>query len=302
MPREKLKPCPVFDRLRGEASVGEGLCEWLQMRDGTKIFLQSWMPEEAPRGAVVCFHGAGGHGQFFALFADFLVPRGVAVFVADYRGHGLSGGVRGDFASFQTLLDDCHEVVTEAKKRLPGVPVNILGESMGGAVAVNYAAIHGDAVAGMILLAPALLFRKSIPWPQILYLPYYLLAAALAPGRPVIGIKGNEEMGIKNPLHIEYDKTDPQHLKNISPRYFLQLNRYMAIGLKECPAKITAHTILFQGGRDPAIDPAGARLFIENLASDEKELVIYPQGLHVLLTDPDVPDLKEKIISFIEKR
>ncbi len=298
---ERVKNNPVFDRLRGKRSVGDGGVKWLVMRDGTRIFMQEWCPSVAPRRAVVCFHGAGGHGQYFALIADILVPRGAAVFVADYRGHGLSEGRRGDFTSFQALLDDCREVVAHVRSKLPGVPVIILGESMGGAMAVNYSARFPDDVSGLILFSPALQFRKSIPWPQILYMPYYLLMALMAPGKPVISMKGNEHVGIKDPVHVEFDKTDPYHLSRISPRYFLQLNRYMAIGLVRCPGLITAPTILFQGGADPAVDPEGAGTFIQRLAASDKELVTYPKGLHVLLTDPDAADIPERLGAWFDR-
>jgi len=298
---ERTKNNPVFDRLRGEKTIGDGDVEWLVMRDGTRIFLQEWHPAGAPRRAVVCFHGAGGQGQYFALVADILAPRGAAVFVADYRGHGLSEGRRGDFPSFQTLLDDCREVVAHVRGKLPGIPVIILGESMGGAMAVNYSARFPDDVSGLILFSPALRFRKSVPWPQVLYMPYYLLTALVAPGRAVINMKGNEHLGIKNPIHVEFDKTDPYHLTHISPRYFLQLNRYMAIGLSRCPGLIKAPTILFQGGADPAVDPAGAEIFIQRLAASDKELVCYPKGLHVLLTDPDAPDVSERLGAWFDR-
>jgi acylglycerol lipase len=301
MPDDRVKYNSLFDKIRGEKSIGDGTTEWLTMRDGKRIFMEEWHPAGAARRAVVCFHGASGQGQYFALIADILTPRGACVFVADYRGHGMSEGKRGDFPSFQTLLDDCHEVVRAVKAKLPGVPVIILGESMGGAMAVNYAAKFPEDTSGLVLFSPALLFRKTIPWPQILYMPYYLGNALVAPGRPIIKMTGQEHLGIKNPIHVEFDRTDPYHLKYISTRYFFQLNKYMSIGLKNCPQRIKAPTLIFQGEADPGIDPAGAKQFLEKLAATDKEIVIYPKGLHVLLTDPDCHDIAERLGAWFDK-
>jgi alpha-beta hydrolase superfamily lysophospholipase len=298
-------PNPVFERLRAETTGGAaGACteEFLALRDGTRVFVRTWTPDAAPNRIVLCFHGAGGHGEFFALFADVLVPTGAAVVVADYLGHGKSEGARGDYPSFDTLLDDANEVANFARAKFPGLPLFILGESMGGAMAVNFTARHADAVSGLILFSPALLFRKSIPWPQILYFPYYFLFAAVSPGSPVIRMSGHEHEGIRNLTHQEYDRTDPLHLTHISPRYFFQLNKYMSIALNQCPQNITCPTILFQGETDPGIDPAGARSFIERLAAQEKELVIYPKGLHVLLTDSEVKDVADRLLAWIGER
>jgi len=123
----------------------------------------------------------------------------------------------------------------------------------------------------------------------------------LSPGKPVLPISGNEDKGIKNPLHVEFDRTDPQHLKFFSTRYFLQLDKYMGIALNDCPKKINAPTTLFQGGEDPAISPDGARRFIANLAATDKELVFYPKGYHVLLTDPDAADAGDTLAAWVEK-
>lgn len=300
----KRQPNEVFERLRREttgAAAGEGGSEYIIARDGTRLFLRSWTPAGGARRAALCFHGATGSGEFFAMFADILAPRGAAVFVADYRGHGLSGGRRGDYPSFETLLEDAREIAALVRARTGGAPLFVLGESMGGAVAVNFAARFPDLPAGLILFSPALLFRKSVPWPHILFMPYYLLMALTAPGRPVIGVAGRENEGIKNPLHAEYDRTDPLHLSAISARYFLQLNRYMGVALKECPPLIFTPTILFQGEADAGIDPAGARDFIARLASADKQLVLYPKGYHTLLTDPDAPDVAARLAEWVEK-
>jgi alpha-beta hydrolase superfamily lysophospholipase len=303
MPEDRVKYNPLFDEIRGAKSIGDGAVTWLTMRDGTRIFMQEWHPSGTPRKAVVCFHGAGGQGQYFALIADILTPRGASVFVADYRGHGMSEGPRGDYKSFQQLLDDCHEVVLSVRKRMPGVPITILGESMGGAMAINYAAQHPEVTTGLVLFSPALQFIKSaMPLAQLVRLPYYLLSMIFTPGKAVIKMSGQEHLGIKHPTHVEFDKTDQYHLTHISPRYFFQLNKYMNIGLNECPSKIKAPTIIFQGGADPGIDPAGAKLFLERLASTDKEIVIYPKGLHVLLTDPDCPDIGERLAAWFEKQ
>ena len=296
---------PAFTALRAAvtgATAGAARTEFLSLRDGARVFLRHWMPSGDAQGIVVCFHGAGGHGEFFSLFADLLTPLGAAVYVADYRGHGLSPGRRGDYPSFQTLLEDCREVAECARARVPGRPLFILGESMGGCMAVNFAAAYPEDTAGLILFSPALQFRKTTPWPQILYLPWYLFWALAEPGRPVINTKGREEQGIKNPLHVAYDKSCPLHLKDISTRYFLQLTRAMGRALNDCPARIQAPVILFQGGADIAIDPAGARAFMDRLTVADKQFVFYPVGFHALLTDPDAPDAAARLLGWIAPR
>ena len=85
-----------------------------------------------------------------------LVPDGWAVYGLDQRGHGLSGGRRAHLEDYADLLADFDAFRRTVVARHPGLPVFLLGHSMGGQIALAYALDHQDDLAGLVLSAPAL--------------------------------------------------------------------------------------------------------------------------------------------------
>ncbi len=284
---------PLLMRMRGAAPAGTGMCGFFDTWDGKKLFYRLW---DAPRATklVVCLHGAFGHGEYFALIADKLVPQGIAVAVFDYRGHGRSEGQHGDVPKYTHWYQDARAFLaflSTKVKEMHGqpLPIFLLGESMGGGLAAGISAWDPTLpVAGFILFAPAVKFHftqfslkdviKNIPM---------FFAAVFAPGKRVFNTTGRESTGIADPVHQEYDKTDPLHLEKAAPRYLLQLNKARKLAFTEGPAATSHPVIIFQGADDPAIDPDGVRDYFQRLnAGGDKQLVIVAGGKHSLFDDP----------------
>lgn len=117
-----------------------------------------WLPEK-PKAAVVLLHGAFDYaGAFDALCPQF-AERGFATLAYDQRGFGETK-TRGRWTGAKTMARDIASAVALLKARAPNVPVFILGESMGGALAVR-AAAQGmvPSVSGLILVGPGALAR-----------------------------------------------------------------------------------------------------------------------------------------------
>ncbi|MEM7313594.1 MAG: alpha/beta fold hydrolase, partial [Planctomycetota bacterium] len=101
-------------------------------------FVRGWIPQSAPRCAIVIVHGLGDHSGRFEAPANWLRDRGAAVYALDQIGHGQSPGKRMCIPSYVSLLDDLEHVLAEVHYRHPDVPKGIFGQSMGGNIALNY--------------------------------------------------------------------------------------------------------------------------------------------------------------------
>ncbi len=117
--------------------------------------------------AIVFFNGNGGTvldvGGVLTWLAGTLDANVLAV---DYRGYGFSDGRAG----FSTLGSDAQRVMAYAQTKFAGLPLFLMGHSLGTAVAIA-AAVHGPAVAGVVLFAPftsieelARALRDHGPW------------------------------------------------------------------------------------------------------------------------------------------
>jgi len=125
-------------------------------RDGTPLAVRVY-PSEA-KVAVLAIHGSSGEGSYYHPLARRLAADGRAsVYVLDLRGHGESGGRRGDVDYIGQLEDDVADVLAAMRQRHPGAKLVLAGHSAGGGLAVRYAGRTRSAgVDGYILLAPYL--------------------------------------------------------------------------------------------------------------------------------------------------
>lgn len=131
--------------------------------DGAHVPYRLWLPKR-PRAALLLLHGCCDYSGAFDSIGGKLARAGFAVMAYDQRGFGATQS-RGSWAGGERLVRDVDDASEFFRTRLkPGLPLFIMGESMGGAVAIHAAAAQRD-IAGLVLLAPGALaspFRRSL--------------------------------------------------------------------------------------------------------------------------------------------
>lgn len=147
---------------------------FLASRDGHRIPLHQWLPQR-PRSILVIAHGMAEHGARYEDLARWLKDADVAVFAPDHRGHGrhCSTSERGHFADrdgWNRVLTDLHEVVGHAQALLPGLPLTLMGHSMGSFIAQAYAQRHGDRLDSLLLSATNRIHRPQLVTSRLLVL------------------------------------------------------------------------------------------------------------------------------------
>lgn len=133
------------------------------MSDGVDVFVNRWLPADdaTPRAIVQIAHGMAEHSDRYARLAERLVAEGYVVYANDHRGHGRTASDerdRGYFADrdgFNCAVRDLHVVTQRARDDFPGLPVYLLGHSMGSFLSRAYAARWGSELAGLVLIGTA---------------------------------------------------------------------------------------------------------------------------------------------------
>jgi alpha-beta hydrolase superfamily lysophospholipase len=124
--------------------------------DGQRIHVYRWLPVEQPRAVVQIVHGAAEHAGRYGRFATALVAAGYAVYANDHRGHGRTAtqfgcyGVAG-LGSWDAMVSDVRQLTEHIRSRHPGLPVVLLGHSMGGMIVQDYLQRFGADLAGAVL-------------------------------------------------------------------------------------------------------------------------------------------------------
>lgn len=117
-----------------------------------------WSPPEdaSPRYAALLVHGYGEHMGRYDELAGRLVADGAVVYGVDHLGHGRSEGERVLLADLELVVDDVRRLREVAMSEQPGLPVVMIGHSLGGTIATRYAQRHRDDLAALVLSAPAI--------------------------------------------------------------------------------------------------------------------------------------------------
>jgi alpha-beta hydrolase superfamily lysophospholipase len=125
--------------------------------DGTHIYAYRW-DAESPKAVVQIAHGAVEHAQRYSDFAEALVKQGFTVYADDHRGHGKTAGTPGDVAyfsdndgGFDLAVEDMRTLTGIIKSENPGLPVFLLGHSMGSLLSRIYASRYGSELSGLVL-------------------------------------------------------------------------------------------------------------------------------------------------------
>ncbi|GHH59361.1 hypothetical protein GCM10018781_02420 [Kitasatospora indigofera] len=118
--------------------------------DGLDVHVHEWPADTPPRGVVQIAHGMGEHAARYTPLARELAARGYAVYAGDHRGHGLTmrpgrPGVLGD-DGWNLLVEDLAALTRIVRARHPGLPVVLLGHSLGSFAAQQYLLDHAALV------------------------------------------------------------------------------------------------------------------------------------------------------------
>jgi len=132
--------------------------------DGTKIAAYRWDPDGAPRAAVQLAHGMGEHARRYEHVARALNDAGLVVHAQDHRGHGASARGQGadpealgdlGKGSWAGLVDDIGLLSAHIRAEHPGLPLILLGHSMGSFAVQQYLFDHSGDADGVVLTGTA---------------------------------------------------------------------------------------------------------------------------------------------------
>lgn len=147
--------------------------------DGLTIYRQGWLPDGDPKAVVLLFHGLGEHSGRYAHVATALADRGYVVQALDHRGHGRSEGKRVYVTSYDEFQRDLVQFRHLVEQEHPGLPLVVLGHSMGGNLAMGHVLDHQHGVRALVVSAPALEIGDDF---SPLQLKVFTLIAKVAPG------------------------------------------------------------------------------------------------------------------------
>lgn len=252
--------------------------------DGEILAVKSWGPKDNnAKAIIIALHGFNDYSNFFKAPGAFLAEQGILSYAFDQRGFGASNHP-GVWSGTKTMVGDLKTFARLIKQRHKEIPLYLLGESMGGAL-IMVATTEKPTlqIDGVILSAPAVWSRRTMPWYQRLAL---WIGARIMPSVTITG----EELNIKPSDNIEMLLAlglDPLVIKKTRVDAIYGLTNLMDTALERAILFFKPALILY-GEKDEVIPLKPTRLMLEMLpqiGGKRHRLALYKDGYHMLLRD-----------------
>lgn len=267
----------------------------LNAHDGLSLHHQAWLPDGDPKAVVLLFHGLGEHAGRYRHVAAALNEAGYAVHAIDHRGHGQSQGKRAFVTSYDELLDDLVIFRDHVVAEHPGIPLVVLGHSMGGNLAVGHVLDHQDGVAGLVLSGPALEVGDDF---SPLQLKVFGLIAKVAPGFRPQGLSADAIS--RDPAVVEAYRNDPLvYTGKISAG----LGNALIEAMQRFPARYPELRlpILLLHGTDDQLAAIGGSKQLEATAVNADVTAHYYDGLyHEVFNEPEQDQVFADLVSWLD--
>ncbi len=258
----------------------QAYCEdWFAGAGEVRLFRRSWRPEMTPRGVLVNLHGLGDHSGLYPTLVEHLVPRGWVVHAPDLRGNGRSPGRRGHVGTWAEYREDLRRCLELVRQEERGLPLFLLGNSLGGLIVLEYAMHHPDGLRGVIAIAPPL-GSLGIPAPLLLA---GRVMSRLWPGFSLD--TGLDLSGLsRDPTAVATVLADPLFHRRGSARLSTEVAA-AAERVRSGAARFPLPLLVLHGSADRMVLPDGSRAFMAAVEQHDKTFREYAGAYHVLLAD-----------------
>ena len=250
------------------------------------IALHIW-PCENPRAIALIAHGYGEHAGRYAHVAERLVVNGAAVYAPDHLGHGRSEGGRALVDRFDDMVEDLHVVADRARTDHPGLPMVLIGHSMGGLMAARYAQLHNEELVGLVLSGPAIGGNMALEG---------LLDLDPIPEIPI------DPASLSRDPNVGRDyAADPLVWNGPFRRQTLEA-LIAAIADVAKGQRLTTLPLLWMHGDEDTLAPIdAARPAIECLRGERFESIIYEGARHEVFNETNRDEVLDALISFVNR-
>lgn len=233
---------------------------------------------------VLLVHGYGEHSGRYQHVAARLVDDGAVVYAPDHVGHGRSEGERVLITDFEDVVQDVHLLEARARDENAGLPVVLIGHSMGGLIAARYAQRWGDGLACVVLSGPVIGSWAAID---------DLLAADEIPDAPIdpATLSRDAAVGeayVSDPLvwHGPFKRPTVQAIK-------AAMTTITAAGAVDSP-------LLWLHGEDDQLVPmTGSRGGWATLAGRRSSAKSYPQARHEIFNETNQSEVLDDVLDFV---
>ena len=253
-----------------------------------KLYYQIFLPKKSiPIAKIIYAHGYATNNSYWGKeFALKFAKNNFLVFMIDYEGHGKSDGLWAYIENFSTIITDLQDYIkTIVNQQYVNLKTFIVGDSMGGAVAINLLRKYPDISSGCILIAPMIKISDDAK-PHKMIHNFLIWLCNYIPTWPIVPNNTQPHSGFHPLLSRTTIYSNPL-LYNKRPRLQTALQLYNT----SCEIENNLETITFpffiiHGKLDNLTDWEHSDILYQKSQSLDKKIKIYEEGYHCLLEGP----------------
>lgn len=264
---------------------------WFQGAGGLSLFRRTWRPAAAPKAVLINVHGLGDHSGLYTQLVEHCIARGIVMHAPDVRGNGRSPGQRAYVERWDEYREDLGHFVATVRGEEPGLPVFLLGNSLGGLIVLDYVIHRPEGIRGVIAASPPL-GRLGVPAPLL------MLGRLLSRVWPRFSLRtGMDLSGLaRDPAVMEAVLADPLFHRVGTARLSTEVTAAIA-RVQDAAPRFPLPLLLLHGSADRMVVPDGSREFIARVGHPDHELREYPDAYHVLFADVG----RERVLTDLEQ-
>ncbi|GAA3965103.1 lysophospholipase [Gordonia caeni] len=258
---------------------------------GRTIVFDVHRPDEDAVGVVALVHGLGEHAGRYGHVVARLTDAGYVVVASDHAGHGRSGGKRLGVNDFGDFVADLHRVIRSVEH--DGLPLFVIGHSMGGAIALTYALDHPDDLTGLVLSGPAVVPGDDLPPIMVAAAP---VLGRLVPWLPATALPASAVS--RDPAVVAAYEADPLVWHGKIPAGLGGALIGAMSAFSDRLPSLRVPTLSLHGGRDALANADGTRLIGER-GGGEVTVKIYPELYHEIFNEPERDEVLDDVMAWL---
>lgn len=274
--------------------------EFVRAPDGERIFVQRWRPASGPlHAALVLSHGLAEHAGNYGPFVEYFASRGAAIYAQDHRGFGRSEGRRGHVPLYERYVKDLLPLVRRAREENPGLPLVLVGHSMGGTIALLFTLRYPELLTCAVYSAPALIVSLRVPvWRRG-------LARAMSRLYPTY-----TNTSITNPAYLTHDPemqretmADTLRHNHVTARLWIEMFRRGPIEVFSRLGELRVPFLILHGAEDPLVPVEASRRVYEGAtAAPARDILIYEGMRHEMFRETERARVFADVAAWLRSR
>jgi len=287
--------------LKSSISCNDGY--FINSRNMKLYYQRFFLQNKKIIGKIFYLHGYGANNEYWSTeICEKMAKNGYCVYTLDYEGHGKSDGLWVHIDNFTTIENDVSDFISQIiNNEYCNLNTFLIGDSMGGAVAINVMKKKKNLVSGCILISPMIKISENAKPNKYIH-DFLIYLCDYIPTFPILPNNNVPESGFHPLVSREQIYSNPL-IYNQKPRLKTALELYkVSCKIEKNLDKIDFPYIVFHGLKDELTDSSHSKLLYNLSQSEDKTIKIYDEGYHCLLDGPFKELIYTDIFEWLEKR